>query len=90
MARVDRLLEASQTEEQAWARYAQWQTDATFRAVPELAAFLEGMTVPKFARVVAFLRSPLGQGVRTNNHGKPVSTHGAYSRRRPHELTPAF
>jgi hypothetical protein len=33
-----------------------------------LAAVLEGMTVAKFAKVVAFLRSPLGQRVRTNNH----------------------
>jgi hypothetical protein len=36
--------------------------------VPELAAVLEGMTVAKFGKVVAFLRSPLGQRVRTNNH----------------------
>jgi transposase len=68
MGRVYRLLEASQTEEQAWARYAQWQGEAAFRAVPELAAVLEGMTVAKFGKVVAFLRSPLGQRVRTNNH----------------------
>jgi Transposase len=68
MERVYRLLEASQTEAQAWERYGQWQADAAFRAVPELAAVLEGMTVAKFAKVVAFLRSPLGQRVRTNNH----------------------
>jgi transposase len=68
MGRVYRLLEASQREEQAWQRYAEWQADATFRAVPELAAILEGMTVSKFTKVVAFLRSPLGQRVRTNNH----------------------
>jgi transposase len=68
MERVYRLLEASQTEEQAWQRYAEWQAKATFRAVPELAAILEGMPVAKFAKVVAFLRSPLGQRVRTNNH----------------------
>lgn len=68
MERVYRLLEASQTEEQAWGRYAAWQATAEFRAVPELAAVLEGMTVAKFGKVVAFLRSPLGQRVRTNNH----------------------
>jgi transposase len=68
MARVYRLLEASQTAEQAWQRYVQWQAEAAFRAVPELAAVLEGMTAVKFAKVVAFLRSPLGQRVRTNNH----------------------
>ncbi len=68
MERVYLLLAASQTEEQAWGRYEQWQGEAAFRAVPELAAVLEGMTVAKFRKVVAFLRSPLGQRVRTNNH----------------------
>jgi hypothetical protein len=68
MGRVYRLLEAAQTEGQAWQRYAEWQADAAARAVPELAALLEGMTVAKFTKVVAFLRSPLGQRVRTNNH----------------------
>jgi hypothetical protein len=68
MERVYQLLEASQTEDQAWERYGQWQADAAFRAVPELAAVLEGMTEAKFGKVVAFLRSPLGQRVRTNNH----------------------
>jgi len=68
MERVYLLLEASQTEQQAWGRYEQWQQDAAFRAVPELAAVRAGMTVSKFAKVVAFLRSPLGQRVRTNNH----------------------
>ena len=68
MDRVYLLLEASQTEEQAWERYEQWQASAEFRTVPELAAVLEGMTVAKFGKVIAFLRSPLGQRVRTNNH----------------------
>ena len=36
--------------------------------MPELAAVLAGMTVAKFGKVVAFLRSPLGHRVRTNNH----------------------
>jgi transposase len=68
MGRVYRMLEASQTEEQAWQRYAEWQADATYRAIPELAALLESMTVARFTKAVAFLRSPLGQRVRTNNH----------------------
>src|SRR5712671_1843401 len=53
MEQVYRLLEASQTEEQAWGRYEQWQATAAFRTVPELAAVLEGMTVAKFGKVVA-------------------------------------
>jgi transposase len=68
MEQVYRLLEASQTEDQAWERYRQWQADVAFRAVPELAAIVDGMSVAKFAKVVAFLGSPLGQRVRTNNH----------------------
>jgi transposase len=68
MDRVYLLLAAAQTEVQAWQRYEQWQSEAAFRAVPELAAVLEGMTAAKFTKVVAFLRSPLGQRVRTNNH----------------------
>jgi transposase len=68
MDRVYLLLEASQTEAQAWQRYEQWQGEAAFHAVPELAAVLKGMTAARFRKVVAFLRSPLGQRVRTNNH----------------------
>jgi transposase len=68
MDRVYLLLAAAQTEAQAWQRYEQWQSEAAFRAVPELAAVLEGMTAARFRKVVAFLRSPLGQRVRTNNH----------------------
>ena len=66
MDRVYLLLEASQTEKQSRARSEQWQAEAAFRAVPALAAVLKGMTVAKFSKVVAFLRSPLGQRVRTN------------------------
>ena len=68
MDQVYLLLEGSQTEAQAWQRYEQWQQEAAFQAVPELVAILKGMTAAKFRKVVAFLRSPLGQRVRTNNH----------------------
>ena len=38
-----------------------------------LAAVLKGMTAAKFRKVVAFLRSPRGQRVRTNNHGERLN-----------------
>lgn len=63
-----RLLEASQTEAQAWQRYETWQGDEDFRKIPELAAVLNGCRPEKFGKMIAFLRSPLGQRVRTNNH----------------------
>ena len=63
-----RLLEASQTEAQAWQRYETWQGDEEFRKIPELAEILDGCRAEKFRKMIAFLRSPLGQRVRTNNH----------------------
>jgi transposase len=62
------LFEAAQTRPQAWVRYAAWQADADFAAVPELARVQQNMTAAKFAKVVAFLGSPAGGRVRTNNH----------------------
>jgi hypothetical protein len=66
--RVHKLLEPAQTAAQAWARFATWQQEASFRAVPELAAILDSFSAAKFAKAMAFLHSPLGQRVRTNNH----------------------
>jgi transposase-like protein len=66
--RVHKLLERAQTLEQAWQRFADLQTDAAFATDPDLAAVLAGWTAEKFAKMVAFLRSPLGVRVRTNNH----------------------
>jgi len=63
-----RLLEASQTEAQAWQRYATWQGDEAFRKIPELAKVLDGCRPEKFGKLIACLRSPLGQRVRTHNH----------------------
>jgi hypothetical protein len=68
MDQVYALVEPTQTPQQAWWRYGQWHATAAFAAVPELATVVEALTVAKFGKVVAFLRSPLGQRVRTNNH----------------------
>jgi len=62
------LLERSQTLTQAWQRYQALQHDAAFAAIPELAGVLQGLTAEKFGKVVAFLRGPAGERVRTNNH----------------------
>ena len=36
--------------------------------MPELAKVLQSLTVEDFSKMVAFLRSPVGQRLRTNNH----------------------
>lgn len=65
---VQHLLTGSQTEAQAWARYEALQQEKSYAAVPELAAVLKSLTREKFGKMIAFLRSPLGTRVRTNNH----------------------
>lgn len=66
--RVHKLFEHAQTHAQALARLEALRGEAAFAAVPELAGVLQGLTAEKFAKVVAFLRSPVGGRVRTNNH----------------------
>ena len=65
---VHKLFEHAQTSAQAWQRFADLQADAAFQADPDLAAILAGWTAEQFAKMVTFLRSPLGARVRTNNH----------------------
>jgi hypothetical protein len=66
--RLHRLVEHAQTEAQAWQRWADLKGESAFAAVPELQKEWANLTAAKFAKMVAFLRSPLGQRVRTNNH----------------------
>jgi hypothetical protein len=65
---VYEALAAEQTEGQAWQRWQALQRSRAFRAVPELAAALGLLDEGKFRKVIAYLRSPAGQRVRTNNH----------------------
>ncbi len=65
---VYEALAAEQTEGQAWQRWRALQRSRAFRAVPELAAALALLDEDKFRKVIAYLRSPAGQRVRTNNH----------------------
>ena len=49
-------------------RRTQLVREADYQGVPELAEALGRLVEEKFTKMVAFLRSPLGQRVRTNNH----------------------
>ena len=65
---MHRLFERGQTEATAWRRHAALLGQAAYAAVPELAQALVLVAAAKFAKMIAFLRSPVGQRVRTNNH----------------------
>jgi len=65
---VHHLLEAAQTEAQAWHRYECLMRDPAFASDPDLAPALKMLTPGQFTKMIAFLRSPVGQRVRTNNH----------------------
>jgi transposase len=62
------LFERGQTEATAWRRHAALVGNAVYALVPELATALKMLTPEKFTKMIAFLRSPVGQRVRTNNH----------------------
>jgi hypothetical protein len=66
--RLQRLFELQQSQHQAWCRRAALLREANFAAVPELAQALKLLSAEKFAKMVAFVHSPLGQRLRTNNH----------------------
>lgn len=68
---VDRmygLFEDGQSARRAKRRRAALLRSAEFAAVPELVGAMGMLTEEKFARMIAFLASPAGQRVRTNNH----------------------
>jgi hypothetical protein len=65
---LQRLFAMEQTEHQARCRWSALQRNQTYSAVPELAAALKLLSKEKFAKMIAFLRSPAARRVRTNNH----------------------
>ncbi len=65
---MHRLFERGQTEATAWRRHAALLGRAAYAGVPELAKALALLAAEKFAKMIAFLRSPVGSRVRTNNH----------------------
>jgi transposase len=65
---VYRLFERGQTEATAWRRHAALVGNTAYALVPELATTLKLLEPEKFTKMIAFLRSRVGQRVRTNNH----------------------
>ncbi len=71
--RLEVLFEEGQSEALAWARHAALLRSGAFLAVPELAAAIGMLTAEKFAKMIAFLKSPACRRVRTNNHVERVN-----------------
>ncbi len=66
--RIYRLFDEAQSVRQAWSRWRALQRHAAFAQVPELVKALAMLERSKFHKMIAFLHSPAGQRVRTNNH----------------------
>jgi transposase-like protein len=65
---LHRLFALEQSQHQAWCRLRALQRNDRFTEVPELKAALALLDDQKFRKMIAFLRSPAAQRVRTNNH----------------------
>ena len=66
--RIYWLFDAPKDAQQAGCRRSTILRDPFFRAVPELVKAMEQLEEGKFRKLTAYLRSPLGRRVRTNNH----------------------
>jgi transposase-like protein len=71
--RLEMLFEEGQSEALAWGRHAALTRNRRFLAVPELAAAIAQLPAKKFAKMIAFLKSPACHRVRTNNHVERVN-----------------
>jgi Transposase len=76
--RLLRLFEPQQSEHQARCRRAALLREAASSAVPELRKAMEMLSAEKFAKMVAFVHSPAGARVRTNNHVERVNRRLRY------------
>jgi len=65
---IYRLFDPEQSPHQARCRRAALVNDPQYRADPDLAQALGVLVPEKFDKMMAFLRSPQAQRVRTNNH----------------------
>jgi Transposase len=63
-----RLFDLDQSPHQARCRRAALVKDPEFTADPDLAKALAMLNPDKFKKMIAYLHSPVGQRVRTNNH----------------------
>lgn len=68
MDKVFALFSADQTRQQAGGRRSALARTESFQAIPELAKVIKLLSSEKFDKMVAFLHSPAGKRVRTNNH----------------------
>jgi hypothetical protein len=66
--RVYWLFDTDKDLHQASCRRAAIVRDSAFQAVPELVKAMEQLDEEKFPKIMAYLNSPIGQRVRTNNH----------------------
>ena len=66
--RIYWLFDTPKDFHQAGCRRAAILHDPAFRAVPELVKAIEQLDSEKFPKLMAFLKNPLSQRVRTNNH----------------------
>lgn len=70
---LEMLFEEGQGEALAWGRHAALVANRSFLAVPELASAVGTLAAEKFAKMIAFLKSPACRRVRTNNHVERVN-----------------
>lgn len=75
---VHRLFAPDQSPHQARCRRAALVKPPAFLADPDLAQALAMLTPEKFAKMIAYLHSPAGQRVRTNNHVERVNRRLRY------------
>lgn len=75
---VQRLFDPDQSPHQARCRRAALVKTPEFLADPDLAQALAMLTPDKFAKMIAYLHSPAGQRVRTNNHVERVNRRLRY------------
>jgi hypothetical protein len=66
--RIYWLFDTPKDFHQASCRRAAIVRDAAFLAVPELVKAMEQLSAEKFPKMVAYLKNPISQRVRTNNH----------------------
>ena len=71
--RLGPLFQEGQSEASAWRRHAELVSDRSFLAVPELARAIGTLGEEKFAKMIAFLKSPACHRVRTNNHVERIN-----------------
>src|SRR5512135_3000984 len=71
--RLQALFAEDQSESLAWRRQRALVTNSVFLAMPELATAIGMLAAEKFAKMIAFLKSPACRRVRTNNHVERIN-----------------